>query len=325
MKISSFVLALSLLIFTHPEKLFSWGNGPSGDTVTDEDNPDCQNIPYSTHDWVADHARAFLPDEERKWLDDNLKLYLLGTEAPDNDKIPDTCNAPNNGYDDRRKGHSVKWKKDYSGLKHDQAAFRTKEEYQKAERALKEGKLSDAAFYAGAMAHYIGDVSQYGHSVDFEAHHGDYEGLIGARTEKFNSGVFEIYLIQDGLSEQDPYVAVEVISLATARGEDKIKSARWMDSHYDKRNQEYWDSVGASLNKGVNLLADVLHTLYQNNKELINNPSLAGEIEPVLYTVQQGDTLSSIAKKFYGDGRRWRTIQATNKDKIKDPKNLKVG
>jgi len=174
-----------LFLFIYQESVFSWNNGPSGDAATAEDHPSCENIPYSTHDWVADHARDFLPEEERKWLDDNKKLYLLGTEAPDNDDIPDTCMAPNNGYDDRRKGHSVKWKEDFSAFEQnqDRAAFRAKGEYLKAEQAIREGNLADAAYYAGAMAHYIGDVSQYGHSVDFEDHHSDYESLIKTRIQ----------------------------------------------------------------------------------------------------------------------------------------------
>ena len=43
------------------------------------------------------------------------------------------------------------------------------------------------------------------------------------------------------------------------------------------------------------------------------------------YTVQSGDTLGSIAKKFYGDGRKWPTIAAANKDILPDPNRLRVG
>lgn len=43
------------------------------------------------------------------------------------------------------------------------------------------------------------------------------------------------------------------------------------------------------------------------------------------YTVQKGDTLSEIAKKYYGDANKWRTIYNANKSKISDPKKLKVG
>jgi LysM repeat protein len=43
------------------------------------------------------------------------------------------------------------------------------------------------------------------------------------------------------------------------------------------------------------------------------------------YTVQSGDTLGSIAKKFYGDGRKWPTIAAANKDILPDPNKLRIG
>jgi nucleoid-associated protein YgaU len=43
------------------------------------------------------------------------------------------------------------------------------------------------------------------------------------------------------------------------------------------------------------------------------------------YTVQSGDTLGSIAKKFYGDGRKWPTIAAANKEVLPDPNRLQVG
>jgi nucleoid-associated protein YgaU len=322
----------SLIVLLTLDMSYSWNNGPSGDASTDEDHPSCENIPYSTHDWIADQARALLPEEERSWLNDNKKLYLLGTEAPDNREIPDSCNAPNNGYDDRSSGHSVKGNDDFSsffidsnGNKQDRAAFRAKEEYLKAQSAIRQGQLSDAAFYAGAMAHYIGDTSQYGHSVDFEHHHSDYEGLISRRTDSFEEGEFETDIIADGLTEIDAYDAVVIISKSTAEGNGDIKSAEWMDINYNNRNEEYFDSVGASLNLGVNTLADVLHTLYINNEEFINNPDSIDELEPVIYTVKEGDTLGSIAREFLGDGRRWRTIWAANKNTIDNPSNLQIG
>ena len=118
----------------------AWQNGPSGDAATDDDHPTCDLVPYSTHDWGAEHALALLPDTEKAWLVPHKKLYRLGTEAPDNNDIPTSCGAPNTGYDDRRRGHSVEWSADGSdfkaaasgnGLK-DRAARRAQEEYGKA-------------------------------------------------------------------------------------------------------------------------------------------------------------------------------------------------
>jgi nucleoid-associated protein YgaU len=46
---------------------------------------------------------------------------------------------------------------------------------------------------------------------------------------------------------------------------------------------------------------------------------------PRVYVVQQGDSLSQIAKNVYGDASRWREIYEANKDGIKDPKIIRPG
>jgi tetratricopeptide (TPR) repeat protein len=43
------------------------------------------------------------------------------------------------------------------------------------------------------------------------------------------------------------------------------------------------------------------------------------------YTVQEGDTLASISRKFYKTSKRWREILNANEKKIDDPNNLKAG
>ena len=40
---------------------------------------------------------------------------------------------------------------------------------------------------------------------------------------------------------------------------------------------------------------------------------------PRSYTVQKGDTLSSIAKRYYGDANQWRKIYEANREFIKNP------
>ena len=116
------------------------------------------------------------------------------------------------------------------------------------------------------MAHYIGDVTQYGHSYPGEAHHSDYEGWVGRRTKESTSGNFDSFIVLDNLVRRRPYTAVKRISKATVQGKDEILSAVTMDSLYNQKNshQGYWDSIGHSLNYGINELADVLHTFYLN-------------------------------------------------------------
>lgn len=43
------------------------------------------------------------------------------------------------------------------------------------------------------------------------------------------------------------------------------------------------------------------------------------------YTVKSGDSLSKIAKHFYGDASKWHRIFEANKDKIKNPDLIHPG
>ena len=43
------------------------------------------------------------------------------------------------------------------------------------------------------------------------------------------------------------------------------------------------------------------------------------------YTVQSGDTLSKIAKQFYGDSNRYMDIFNANSDILSDPNKIQVG
>jgi nucleoid-associated protein YgaU len=55
--------------------------------------------------------------------------------------------------------------------------------------------------------------------------------------------------------------------------------------------------------------------------------STAPKAEPavVTYTVQKGDSLSKIAKEFYGDAREWKKIYEANKERIKNPDLIQPG
>jgi hypothetical protein len=138
------------------------------------------------------------------------------------------------------------------------------EEYNKAAIAFRQGNPRAAAFYLGAMAHYIGDVSQYGHSVPFEAHHSDYERFVATRTASFGAADFQSFIVLDSLVRRSAYTAVKRISRVTARGEGPILSAAQMESLWSTKPQSYLDRIGHSLNLGVNELADVLHTFFLN-------------------------------------------------------------
>ena len=46
---------------------------------------------------------------------------------------------------------------------------------------------------------------------------------------------------------------------------------------------------------------------------------------PRTYTVVAGDSLSKIAKKFYGDGTKWKRIFEANRETVKNPDLIHPG
>jgi hypothetical protein len=219
-------VALVLTVLLAPPSS-AWNNGQSGNSNTGT-AAECDHPPYATHDWIADRALALLPDQEA-WLLPLKSVYLLGTEAPDFKGIPTACQTPNHGYDDRNQGHSVEWAANWSKMTKDRAATRAQEEYNKAALAYRQGNPRAAAFYLGAMAHYIGDVSQYGHTIPSETHHSDYEGWVAQRRASFSGGTFETYISSEPRVRRSAYVAAKRISLTVARGKaPSCRRSRWI-------------------------------------------------------------------------------------------------
>jgi len=46
---------------------------------------------------------------------------------------------------------------------------------------------------------------------------------------------------------------------------------------------------------------------------------------PQTYTMKRGDTLYSLARRFYGDGKLWTRIADANKDTVRDVTDIPVG
>lgn len=59
----------------------------------------------------------------------------------------------------------------------------------------------------------------------------------------------------------------------------------------------------------------------QNNSVKAQQPSQAKRE----YTIKSGDSLSKIAKQFYGNAAEWEKIYKANQDKIKDPDLIHPG
>lgn len=83
----------------------------------------------------------------------------------------------------------------------------------------------------------------------------------------------------------------------------------------------FWDQIKlVDQNWGEDLTADI------DVKEQQGGGDGGGEQQQgETYTVQSGDTLSKIAKHFYGDANEYMKIFYANRDKIDDPNRINVG
>ena len=64
-----------------------------------------------------------------------------------------------------------------------------------------------------------------------------------------------------------------------------------------------------------------VQTGFHTTEEVIGEPD---KIKPT-YTVEKGDTLSHIAKRFYGKAKFWPKIHEANRDTIEDPDRIFPG
>ena len=56
-----------------------------------------------------------------------------------------------------------------------------------------------------------------------------------------------------------------------------------------------------------------------------DSENTGGGGDQITHTVQSGDTLSAIAKEYYGDSGKYMRIFEANRDKLKDPDKIRVG
>ncbi len=148
-----FLISIALVLLTSAPGT-AWSNGGNSANI---DNPD-----YGTHDWIAETAVDFLPGNYSYWIKNNMVAYLIGTEAPDNSAAAGAYTAEK-VYGDKSTGHHIYYNLEHTKALDDSAAIRAQQEYNKALQALRNGDYRLAAFYAGAMSHYISDVAVWAH------------------------------------------------------------------------------------------------------------------------------------------------------------------
>jgi hypothetical protein len=251
---------------------YAWSNGGYSN--------DPQHPKYGTHDWIAQHALDWLPVNVKEYITNNLALYLYGTELPDNNNKNATGRIG-----DTEKHHIYFFSN--GTLQDDSAAVRAQEEYDEALAYLNANNFTMAAETAGIMTHYIDDVGVFRHvmgaSTDWgkETHHEDYEDYVDKRTNNYTAD-FNIYLSFDGsLDNITAYEAAKTLAYDTTFGGKMNLTCVWMDNNYNWSNPTFRNRCGESLNLAVNLVADVLHTLYisRSNCTEIPNHVVINEFE----------------------------------------------
>jgi len=268
-KLALFAVCVSVMLICVKPAL-AWSNGGYSTTA--------EQPKYGTHDWIAQHALDYLPSEEKRYITDNLQIYLYGTELPDNNQAAD-------GIGDTTKHHIY-----YStagAITDSASAQRASSEYNLALNFLKTKDFVNAAKTAGIMTHYIVDVAVFGHVMGSstpwgsETHHSDYEDYVNTRTSSY-SGSFNTYLSFDGsLATLTAYNAAVNIAYDTTFGGSNHLTCVWMDQNYDWNSLTFSGRCGQSLNLAVNSITDVLHTLYQESA-LVSTPTSTPSATPTL-------------------------------------------
>jgi hypothetical protein len=211
------------------------------------------------HDWIAEHALDWLPQQKKQFLLDNKAGFLYGTELPDNNQASD-------GIGDTTK-HHIYFSADGS-VQDDVAAVRARDEYEKAVTFYKTGNYAQAAKQLGIVTHYIADMAVFGHVMGAstawgaEIYHSDYETYVQDRTGSYTSE-FNSFLVFDGnLSTISAYDAALKLANDTTFDLDGDLTCVWMDQHYNWNDAAFKNRCGESLNLAVNLITDVLHSFY---------------------------------------------------------------
>jgi len=233
--------------------ILCWSNGGFSDYPS--------NPKYGTHDWIAEHALDWLPLKEKQFILDNVANYLYGTELPDNGTIP-------SGIGDRAKHHVYYFVN--GSLQDDASALRAQEEYNQAVDLVKSGDLANAAKKLGAMTHYICDMAVFGHVMSPETawgqeiHHSDYEDFVSTRTNNYTDEFNTFLAFDNTLEGTSAYKATLAVACDTTFDMDEDLTCLWMDQNYNWSDPTFKNRCGDSLNLSANLIADVLHTFYQD-------------------------------------------------------------
>jgi nucleoid-associated protein YgaU len=88
----------------------------------------------------------------------------------------------------------------------------------------------------------------------------------------------------------------------------------------DNPNPDFSDASGSSTSSGSSGTSGA-----GDFSDVSGGSSTTAPTGGKTYIVKSGDSLSKIAKQFYGDANKWKRIHAANKDKIPNPDLIHPG
>lgn len=208
--------------FTYAKSVENYMGGYYGAPVRTHDHPyDREQAYFGTHDWIAESALIVLYEHVGSlpagcqfinllYSDAGpyfLKMYfLLGTEAPDARKsgilirIPD-CDGTYYGTENlKTTDHDIRFSDSNNEILGKACAQGAQDCYNLAVNALLHGHCQKAAFFLGAMCHYIADATSYPHQFtsedvsldDIDTYRDEFVGRITKltyRVERFRGGL----------------------------------------------------------------------------------------------------------------------------------------
>ncbi|MCF2141000.1 MAG: zinc dependent phospholipase C family protein [Candidatus Lokiarchaeota archaeon] len=215
------IILISLSILSVPA-VFAWKNGSYAYNPSDYD----YSTDYGTHDWIADAALDYLLEinsSHWNWLNERREIFYVGTEAPDNSGVSMQIDGKNiTGFGDTALHHIYFYENGSILANEDDSAIRAKWCGDWADVSMSEGNWDSAAFYLGAMTHYLADMSMYAHVapnnvapfyLNFDEHHSRVEGYVNTRTNEVDDveEFFQLNINITQLLPESPYnAAVEL-------------------------------------------------------------------------------------------------------------------
>lgn len=150
----------------------------------------------------------------------------------------------------------------------------------------------------------------------------------------FDNGLVQLY----GTCNSNATKEKAVLLAGNIKGVERVNDEHLTAPPTEEQTEYYTIKSGDTLSKIAKQFygdASKYQTIFEANREVIKDPNLIypGQMlriprqEPTAdtYTVRSGDTLSKIAKQFYGDASKYPVIYEANRDVLKDPNVIHPG